>query len=387
MDDTALRIKIAQSLSEVDRAGWDAVANPAGEPYDPFLSWDFLEALERSGAACPATGWSPCHLIVEGPGGTIRAAMPLYAKTNSQGEFVFDHSWADAYERAGGNYFPKLLSAVPFTPVTGRRRLVPQGPDQEQLKDALLAGAVQLADQNKFSSLHINFADPIEAEELEATGLLKRTDQQFHWENDGYESFDDFLAALSSAKRKNLRKERRRAQEELTFEHITGADLTETHWDVFYEFYLDTGARKWGSPYLNRETFSILGERMADQILLIFAKDGDRPIAGALNMIGSDTLYGRYWGCNEHRPLLHFEVCYYQAIDFAIERGLSRVEAGAQGGHKLARGYAPVTTYSNHWIAHEGLRDAIGEYLERERYAVKRDMEYLKERTPFKKSE
>lgn len=385
MDDTSFRITIAQSLTEIDRDGWDAVANPPGERYDPFLSWDFLEALERAGATAPNTGWSPCHLIVNGPGGAIQAAMPLYAKAHSQGEFVFDHSWANAYERAGGKYYPKLLAAVPFTPVTGRRRLVPPGPDQERLKDALLAGAVQLADQNNFSSLHINFVDPMDAEALDAAGLLKRTDQQFHWENDGYSDFEDFLAALSSAKRKNLRKERRRAQEGLTFQHISGAQITEDHWDVFFEFYMDTGARKWGSPYLNRETFSILSERMADKILLIFAMDGDRPIAGALNMIGSDTLYGRYWGCVEQRPLLHFEVCYYQAIDFALANGLTRVEAGAQGGHKLARGYAPVTTYSAHWIAHEGLRGAIDDYLERERYAVKRDMEYLKDRTPFKK--
>jgi len=385
MDDTHFQIRVATSLTDVSKTAWDAAANPPGLPYDPFLSWDFLEALEVSGAVRPETGWSPCHILVDGPGGQLRAAMPLYAKTNSQGEFVFDHSWADAYERAGGSYYPKLLSAVPFTPVTGRRRLVPPGPDATRLNDALLMGAVQVAEQNDFSSLHMNFVPPDEAENLDSNGLLIRTDQQFHWTNDGYASFDDFLAALSSSKRKNLRKERAKAQSDLTFVHLTGAEITEAHWDAFYAFYIDTGSRKWGTPYLTRETFSLLGERMAQHLLLIFAMDGDTPIAGALNLIGSDTLYGRYWGCTQPRPMLHFEVCYYQAIDFAIAHGLKTVEAGAQGGHKLARGYAPVTTYSAHWIAHPGLRDAIGAYLESEREAVEREAGYLSERTPFRK--
>lgn len=386
MDDSALRISVANSLADVDRAGWDAVANPLGERYDPFISWDFLEALESSGAAQPETGWSPHHLIIEGPGGDILAAMPLYAKTNSQGEFVFDHSWADAFERAGGSYFPKLLSAVPFTPVTGRRRLVPAGPDQARLKDSLLAGAVKIAEQNELSSLHLNFLEPNESDGLTQMGLLKRTDQQFHWINNGYEDFAAFLAALSSSKRKNLRKERAKAQDGLEYVHLTGDAISEDHWDAFYAFYLDTGARKWGSPYLTRSTFSLLGERMADKLLLILALDNGLPIAGALNLIGSDTLYGRYWGCVDPRPMLHFEVCYYQAIDFALARGLTRVEAGAQGGHKLARGYEPVTTQSAHWIAHPGLRGAVADYLEREREAVERDQGYLRERTPFRKT-
>ncbi len=385
MDDTALRITVAQGLSDVNRAAWDAVANPPGERFDPFLSWDFLEALERSGAAQPGSGWTPLHLLIEAPDGGLRAAMPLYAKTHSQGEFVFDHGWADALERAGGRYYPKLLSAVPFTPVAGRRRLVPDGPDAHRLKLALLSGAVQLAADNNMSSLHLNFVEGDEAERLAEDGLLRRTDQQFHWFNDGYEGFDDFLAALSSSKRKNLRKERAKAQDGLRFEHITGDALTEDHWDAFYHFYMDTGARKWGSPYLNRTTFSILGERMADKLLLVLAYDGATPIAGALNLIGSDTLYGRYWGCVDPRPMLHFETCYYQAIDFAIANGLKVVEAGAQGGHKLARGYVPVETHSAHWIAHGGLRDAVEAYLERERAAVAEDLDYLAERTPFKK--
>ncbi|MCR9269662.1 MAG: GNAT family N-acetyltransferase [Hyphomonadaceae bacterium] len=387
MDETVFKARIITALSDVSPDAWNKVANPPGLPYDPFLSWEFLEALESSGAARPETGWSPCHILVEGPGNELLAAMPLYAKTHSQGEFVFDHSWADAYERAGGNYFPKLLSAVPFTPVTGRRFLLTPGPDQDRLRNALLSAALQVAVQNDFSSLHINFIEPDFAALMDETGLLIRTDQQFHWSNDSYQNFDDFLAALSSAKRKNLRKERAKAQAGLSFKHLTGDAIKEHHWDAFFEFYMDTGSRKWGYPYLNRDTFSLLGERMADKILLILAYDDDVPIAGALNLIGSDTLYGRYWGCTDPRPFLHFETCYYQAIDYAIAHGLSTVEAGAQGGHKLARGYVPVTTYSAHWIAHKGLRDAIDHYLERERQAVEHESSYLQKRTPFKKSE
>jgi len=387
MDETVFKARIVTSLQEIDPAVWNAVANPDGLPFDPFLSWDFLEALEASGAAIPETGWSPCHVVIEDPSNSIIAAMPLYAKTHSQGEFVFDHSWAEAYERAGGQYFPKLLSAVPFTPVTGRRLLVKPGPDQIRLSNALVSAAIQIAAQNDFSSLHVNFIDPNQAHDLDELGLMIRNDQQFHWRNDGYESFDDFLGALSSSKRKNLRKERAKAQGGLTFKHLSGAEINEQHWDAFFEFYMDTGARKWGYPYLNRETFTLLGQRMSEHILLILAYDGDRPIAGAMNLIGSDTLYGRYWGCTENRPFLHFETCYYQAIDYAIANNLAIVEAGAQGGHKLARGYAPVTTYSAHWIAHKGLREAIGDYLSRERQAVEHENAYLTKRTPFKKDD
>lgn len=387
MDETVFKARIMTGLADVPAEAWNKVANPPGLPFDPFLSWEFLEALEASGAARPETGWSPCHVLIEGPGDELLAAMPLYAKTHSQGEFVFDHSWADAYERAGGQYFPKLLGAVPFTPVTGRRFLVPPGPDQDRLQNALLSAAIQIAAQNDFSSVHINFLPSDTADEMTETGLLVRTDQQFHWQNDGYEDFADFLAVLSSAKRKNLRKERAKAQAGLTFKHLTGDQITEDHWDAFFEFYMDTGSRKWGYPYLNRETFCLLGERMADKILLILAYDEDIPIAGALNLIGSDTLYGRYWGCTDPRPFLHFETCYYQAIDFAIAHNLQTVEAGAQGGHKLARGYVPVTTYSAHWIAHKGLRDAIGDYLKRERHAVEHESNYLMQRTPFRKDQ
>ena len=387
MDDTSIRLTAATSMAEIDRDQWDAVANPPGARFDPFLSWDFLDALEQSGAATAETGWAPHHLFVTAPDGSLRAAMPLYVKSHSYGEFVFDHSWADAFQRAGGRYYPKLLCGVPFTPVTGRRRLVPPGPDAAHLSAALAAGAIQIVERNAISSLHINFISEDEAAALETLGMMIRTDQQFHFINEGYADFDDFLAALSSAKRKNLRKERAKAQAGLTFRHLTGAEITEDHWDVFFHFYLDTGARKWGSPYLTRETFSLFGERMADQILLVMAYEDDMPIAGALNFIGSDTLYGRYWGCSEARPMLHFEVCYYQAIDYALAHGLTYVEAGAQGGHKLARGYQPVTTRSAHWIAHEGLRHAIDDYLSRERAAVDHEQDYLKARTPFKKEE
>ncbi|WP_290496226.1 GNAT family N-acetyltransferase [Hyphomonas sp. UBA4494] len=387
MDDTALKLSFASAMAEVDPEEWNAVANPAGVRFDPFLKWEFLDAMETSGAATPNTGWMPRHVLIRDATGRLKAAMPLYGKTHSRGEFVFDQSWADAYERAGGAYYPKLLGAVPFTPVTGRRLLVRPGPDEIRLQTALLSGAIQLAEQNELSSLHINFASPAEATMLSETGLLLRTDQQFHWQNRDYGSFDDFLADLSSSKRKNLRKERAKAQEGLDFVHLRGDDITEAHLDAFYIFYMDTGTRKWGSPYLTRDTFSLLRERMADDLLFIFAMSDGAPIAGAMNLIGSDTLYGRYWGCTEHRSMLHFETCYYQAIDYAIQHDLTFVEAGAQGGHKLARGYTPVTTYSTHWIAHPGLRHAIADYLEREREAVESDMDYLAERTPFKKRE
>ena len=380
-----LQLKTVSSLSAVDPAAWNAVANPSSEPFDPFLSWEFLEALESSGAATRETGWSPLHLIIENEDGELTAAMPLYAKAHSQGEYIFDYAWADAYERAGGDYYPKLLSAVPFTPVTGRRLLVRDGEiDKRGLQHALLSGAIQLAQNNDLSSLHINFVEQDLYNDLGELGLLQRTDKQFHFENRDYEDFDAFLAELSSAKRKNLRKERKKAQEGLTFEWLTGDEIQPHHWDAFFEFYMDTGSRKWGFPYLNRATFELIHDRLREHALLIFACEDGKPIAGALNFIGSETLYGRYWGRLEERPFLHFEVCYYQAIDFAIERGLKRVEAGAQGGHKLARGYGPVTTHSVHWIGHEGLRRAVDQYLEQERYAVADENEYLLARQPFK---
>jgi hypothetical protein len=390
-DDSAERIEVSLSIVEgmaaIDRAAWNAVANPPGEPYDPFLDWDFLEALEASGCAAPDTGWGPRHVLAHDGEGKLVGAAPLYIKSHSRGEFVFDHAWADALHRAGGRYYPKLLCAVPFTPVTGRRLLAAPGPRRPAIQRALAGAAIGLAADARVSSVHFNFLEEPVWRALGQKGLLLREDQQFHWLNRGYKTFDDFLGALASRKRKTLRRERRDAQEGLAIERITGRDLTKKHWDAFFRFYMDTGGRKWGSPYLNREFFALLHERMADRCLLVLAMDGARPIAGALNMIGSDTLYGRYWGRIEDRPFLHFEICYYQAIDFAIERGLAKVEAGAQGEHKLARGYEPVLTHSAHWIAHAGLRDAVARYLDREREAVEEGVGELSEYTPFRKGD
>ncbi|HOZ27314.1 MAG TPA: GNAT family N-acetyltransferase [Hyphomonadaceae bacterium] len=387
-DDSAERVElslsIAESMSAVDRAGWNALANPPGERYDPFLDWDFLEAAESSGCAQPDTGWTPRHMLAHDATGKLVGAAPLYLKTHSRGEFVFDHSWADALHRAGGRYYPKLLCAVPFTPVTGRR-LLATGPNAPAIRQAMAGAIVEVAQQWRVSSAHFNFLEEQEWQALGLQELLLREDQQFHWLNRGYGSFEDFLGALSSRKRKMLRRERREAQEGLRIVRLTGAELTTEHWDAFFEFYMDTGGRKWGSPYLNREFFTLLHERMADKCLLILAYDVDTPIAGALNLIGSDTLYGRYWGRSVDRPFLHFEISYYQAIDFAIERGLARVEAGAQGEHKLSRGYEPALTRSAHWIAHKGLRQAVSDYLDREREAVEEGIDELSAYSPFRK--
>ncbi len=378
-------IKVAQGLGAVDAAQWDACANPAGEPANPFLSHAFLHSLEESGSATRRTGWMPYHLLFEDAAGELAGCMPMYLKSHSRGEYVFDHGWADAFERAGGSYYPKLQVAVPFTPATGPRLLTKPGPGRDAAEDQLLAGALEVARRTGVSSLHFTFLPERQWERLGAHGLLQRTDQQFHWENQGYKTFDDFLADLSSRKRKMIRKERSRALEnDVSVEWVTGADLTEAHWDAFYGFYMDTGQRKWGSPYLTREFFSLIGERMADATLLIMAKRGGRYIAGALNFIGSEVLFGRNWGAIEHHPFLHFECCYYQAIDFAITRGLTRVEAGAQGEHKLARGYLPARTYSAHWIANESFRQAVAEYLSRERAHVDHDIALLGEYSPFR---
>ena len=387
-DDSAERIElslsVAEDMSAVDRDSWNALANPPGERYDPFLDWDFLEAAESSGCAQPSTGWTPQHMLAHDASGKLVGAAPLYLKMHSRGEFVFDHSWADALHRAGGRYYPKLLCAVPFTPVTGRR-LLATGPNAPAIQQALAGAIVEVAQQWRASSAHFNFLEENAWRALGAQALLLREDQQFHWLNRGYSSFEDFLGALSSRKRKMLRRERREAQEGLRIVRLTGAELTPEHWDAFFEFYMDTGGRKWGSPYLNREFFTLLHERMADKCLLILAYDVDTPIAGALNLIGSDTLYGRYWGRVIDRPFLHFEISYYQAIDFAIERGLARVEAGAQGEHKLSRGYEPTLTRSAHWIAHKGLHQAVSDYLDREREAVEEGIDELSAYSPFRK--
>jgi uncharacterized protein len=377
--------RVVSSLGEIRRDDWDAVANPPGTTLNPFLSHDFLWSLEESGAATRKTGWYGQHLVLDGPGGKPAAIMPCYLKSHSMGEYVFDHGWADAYERAGGSYYPKLQASVPFTPVTGRRLLVADGPDAERSRQLLAAAGAALAGKLGVSSLHVTFATEAEWQVLGEAGYLQRTDQQFHFVNEGYRDFDDFLSALSSRKRKTIRRERRDALAGgIEIERLTGRDLTEAAWDAFYAFYMDTGSRKWGRPYLNRKFFSLIGERMADRILLVMAKRHGRPIAGALNFIGSDTLYGRNWGAIEEQPFLHFELCYYQAIEWGIDHGLKCVEAGAQGEHKLARGYRPTTTYSAHWIRDAGFRRAVADYLKQERRQVAQDSETLAEYLPFR---
>jgi predicted N-acyltransferase len=378
-----IKVRIASSIDEVAPSDWDACA---GSGLYPYNSHAFLAALENSGSATQATGWLPQHLLLEEPNGSLLGCMPCYLKSHSQGEYVFDHGWADAYLRAGGRYYPKLQAAIPFTPITGKRLLVRQDAGAREREAILLQAAMQITDRLGVSSLHVTFPTKAEWELAGELGFLKRTDQQFHWQNQNYRSFDDFLACLASRKRKAIRKERRGAlQAGIEIEWVTGRDLTEAHLDTFFAFYMDTGSRKWGSPYLTRACFTLLRDSMADSMLLILAKRGGRHIAGALNFIGADTLYGRYWGGIEDHPFLHFEVCYYQAIDFAIEAKLARVEAGAQGAHKLARGYLPSETYSVHYIADPALRRAVADYLKRERLAVAREIALLTEESPFKR--
>ena len=378
-------IKAVGNIGTIDAAQWDGVAGG----HNPFLSHAFLKALEDSGSVSAETGWVPYHVVVEGADGSLRAAAPLYVKSHSMGEYMFDYGWADAFERAGGQYYPKLQLAVPFTPVTGPRLLAREDQDQAMNRELALAGCVEIANQLEVSSLHITFLTEPEWEQCGGSGLLRRTGEQFHWLNNGYATFDDFLEDLTSRKRKQIRRERREIQEnhDLNVQVFTGADLKEEHWDAFYGFYTDTGARKWGRPYLNRLFFSLIGETMPDNIALVMASRDGNYIAGALNFIGSDALYGRNWGCCEAHRFLHFEACYYQAIQFAIERGLDRVEAGAQGQHKLARGYLPVHTYSAHWIRETQFREAIERYLVHERKQVDEDISYLAEHSPFRHSE
>ncbi len=385
-DKPARTLKVYPRIADIDAAAWDACANPAPAASNPFVTHAFLKALEDAGTTGEHAGWIPQHLILEDGHGGIAGAMPLYAKTHSQGEYVFDHAWADAYTRAGGSYYPKLQASVPFTPVPGPRLLVKPGPDAEARQGVLAAGAVEVARRMDVSSLHVTFLTESEWNRLGGMGFLQRTGQQFHWTNGGYATFEDFLGTLASRKRKAIRKERETALSTgLSIERRTGAEITEADWSAFFRFYVDTGDRKWGRPYLNREFFSLLGQSMAEQCLLLLVKRDGRPIAGALNLIGGDCLYGRYWGCVEQHPCLHFEVCYYQAIDFAIERRLKRVEAGAQGEHKLARGYLPVTTYSTHWVPDAGFRRAIERYLVRERAAVAEACAELAELGPFRR--
>jgi uncharacterized protein len=374
--------RVAGAVSALPAAEWDALSGGV----NPFMRHAFLAALEQSGSVGGRSGWTPAAIVIDGPDGRLAAAAPAYVKTHSQGEYVFDHSWAEAWTRAGGCYYPKLQIAAPFTPATGPRLLT----RDPQLAMPLLLAAEQLCRANGLSSAHATFIEPAQHPVFEAAGWLLRNDIQFHWHNRGYASFDDFLAALSSRKRKAIRKERAEAQAGVTIRHLSGSEIRREHWDAFWRFYQDTGARKWGRPYLTRAAFELFGAGLGDDVLLVLALSDGEPIAGALNFVGGSgaegALYGRYWGSTVDKPFLHFELCYYQAIDAAIARGLGRVEAGAQGPHKLARGYEPVQTVSAHWIADPGFRDAVAEFLARERTGVAHDQLYLGERTPFRRS-
>jgi hypothetical protein len=385
-----VEVRVVSTIGEIPPEEWDACACPeaenGGRPNDPFTTHRFLSALEDSGSVGTGTGWHPQYVTARVDGMLI-AVAPMYAKSHSQGEYIFDHNWAHAYERAGGRYYPKLQIAVPHTPATGRRFLVRPGFEEMGIA-ALTEGAVKLATNNRISSLHATFCTEEEARTGAQMGLMVRKTQQFHWLNNGYRDFDDFLATLSSRKRKNIRKERAAAQGfGGTINTFSGDALRPEHWDAFWEFYQDTGARKWGTPYLTRAFFDIAQETLRDDMALVLAERNGRRVAGALNFVGARTLYGRYWGCVEHHPFLHFELCYYQAIDIAIARGLNRVEAGAQGQHKLARGYLPTPTWSLHWVADPGFRDAIGQYLKAEREAVDEEISVLTEYGPFKRIE
>ncbi|PZQ97877.1 MAG: GNAT family N-acetyltransferase [Cereibacter sphaeroides] len=385
-----IEVTVHSGVGEIAQQEWDSVACPEtadrGRPIDPFTTHRFLSALERSRSVGAGTGWQPRPMVARAAGRII-AVAPLYAKSHSQGEYIFDHNWADAWERAGGRYYPKLQMAVPFTPATGRRFLTLPGHETEGAA-ALISAATQLAEGNRLSSLHITFCTEEEADLGEAMGLLRRTTQQFHWENHGYSSYDDFLSELASRKRKVLRKERATAHAfGGTIRALTGDQIEDRHWDAFWAFYQDTGSRKWGTPYLTRRAFDEFHATMRDDILLVLAERNGRPIAGALNFIGRETLYGRYWGCIEDHPFLHFELCYHQAIDWAIAHGLKRVEAGAQGEHKLARGYLPVPVHSLHWMADKGFSNAVARYLEAERSAVDEEIEVLTAYGPFRRAE
>jgi uncharacterized protein len=412
MTDFELRIRITQSLAAVPARAWNMCAGEAveiaaqpkpelkstagdnlcptlstrGNTPNPFVSHEFLSSLEASQSVGGRTGWQPRHLLAEDAGGELVGVAPCYVKMHSRGEYVFDHSWAEAFERAGGDYYPKLQVAVPFTPVTGPRLLARAGLESDAVRGALADALVEITTASELSSAHVTFLTKDEWQTLGERNFLRRTDQQFHWKNAGYDSFDDFLAALASRKRKTIRRERKEALSAgIEVCWLTGSDLTESIWDAFFAFYMETGSRKWGRPYLTREFFSIVGEKMRDRILLVMARRAGRWIAGAINFIGADTLYGRNWGAIEHHPFLHFELCYYQAIDYAIARRLKRVEAGAQGEHKLSRGYLPHTTYSAHFIANPALHRAIADYLARERVYVRAAAEELAAAAPFRK--
>ncbi len=379
-----ITIRIAASLKEVDAEAWNICAGRD----NPFVGYSFLSALEDSGSASPEMGWASQHLIIEGADGGYLGVAPAYLKSHSYGEYVFDWGWAEAYERAGGKYFPKLLCGIPFTPITGPRLMVSPkvGKQESEITSGLAAAMIQIGEQLNLSSIHINFLPKSECDQMTEMGFLIRQGQQFHWENQGYADFDDFLSSLSSRKRKNIRKERTNVlQTGLNIRTLTGNEITEAHWDAFYDFYCNTSDRKWGTNYLNRRFFSLLGERCKDSVVLVYAETEGRPVAGALNLTGTDTLYGRNWGSTGDFKFLHFEACYYKAIDYAIDKGLKRVEAGAQGPHKIQRGYLPSATYSAHWIANSAFRDAVAHFLQQERNGVEYEMNLNNGHSPFRK--
>jgi hypothetical protein len=381
------RVEAVARVAEVPAAAWDACANPDPATFNPFVAHGFLKALEEAGTVGGRTGWTPRHLVLRDESGTVLGCAPCYLKSHSQGEYVFDYGWADAYMQAGGRYYPKMQIAVPFTPVPGPRLLVRPGPARAQYEAALAAAAIDIAERGGLSGVHVTFLTEGEWTRLGAQGLLQRTNQQFHWSNADYGTFDDYLATLASRKRKDTRKERAQALDGgLAVEWLRGREISEAHWDVFFTFYMQTGSRKWGRPYLTRKFFSLLSSSsVGDRCLLMFAKRGKRPIGGSFHMVGGDCLFGRYWGAAEHQPFLHFEMCYYQAIDYAIRHKLARVEAGAQGEHKLARGYLPTKTYSVHHIVDPALRRAVARFLERERASVDAACEVLAEHGPYRK--
>ena len=385
--ETSVVVRVESDIHAIGAETWDACACPAHVPYDPFVSFAFLSALEDSKAVCAREGWLPQHLVLE-EGGQVVAVAPCYLKGHSQGEYIFDYGWAHAFERAGGAYYPKLQNAVPFTPVPGRRLLTRDKAKTERHEKMLLSGAARVLEKLEASSFHATFLTEAEWQRAGSSGLLQRTGTQYHWHNRNYESFDAFLDTLASRKRKAFRRERRQAHEsQFDIRLLRGEEITTEHWDAMFAFYMDTGRRKWGEPYLNRESFALIGERMADDVLLVMVYQGDECIAGAMHMIGGEAVYGRYWGCRAYHPFLHFEVCYYQAMDYAIAHGLARVEAGAQGEHKLVRGYEPVITYSAHLIGDPRLRAAVSDFVTAERHHVEREAEVMKEMTPFKKSD
>ncbi len=381
-------IRIVDSIARVDAAAWDACALAPEAAGNPFLCHAFLKALEDSRCLGKRTGWMPQYLVAETGDGAVQGVVPMFLKSHSQGEYVFDHGWAQAYERAGGQYYPKLQVSAPFTPVPGPRILTRPGPLSGQIADALIEAMIGIAKDNGISSVNVTFCEEDQWERLARHGFLKRQHYQFYWHNDGYRTFDDFLAALSSRKRKTIRKERQKVQRVgLTLSPLTGAEITPAYWDAFFAFYMDTAERKWGSPYLNRDFFHLLGETMADRVVLIVAEADGTPVGGALNLRGDEALYGRNWGCVQTHAFLHFEACYYQAIDYAIAHGLKRVEAGAQGEHKIQRGYLPTRTHSAHWIGDPRFRSAVDDYLRRERAGAERDMEALAAFSPFRKAD